>query len=51
MMSLEDLSDGKKGQVVEAIVVKEVRPGVIIISDGRAPGAVLMTEDPDRKYT
>ena len=50
-MSLKDLSDGKTGQVVEAIVVKEVKPGVIIISDGKTLGAVLVAEDPDRKYT
>ena len=51
MMSLKDLSDGKTGQVVEAIVVKEVKPGVIIIHDGKTSGAVLVAEDPDRKYT
>ena len=50
-MSLKDLSDGKTGQVVEAIVVKEVKPGVIINSDGKTSGAVLVAEDPDRKYT
>ena len=50
-MSLKDLSDGKKGQVVEAIVVKEVKPGVIINGDGKTSGAVLVAEDPDRKYT
>ena len=41
MMSLKDLSDGRKGQVVEAIMV-------IIISNDKESGAVLMTEDPDR---
>ena len=49
MMSLKDLSDGKTGQVVEAIVVKEVKPGVIIIHDGKTSGAVLVAEDPDTK--
>ena len=48
MMSLKDLSDGKKGQVVEAIMVKEVKPAVIIISNDKDSGALLMTEDPDR---
>ena len=51
MMPLKDLSDGKTGQVVEAIVVKEVKPGVIINGDGKTSGAVLVAEDPDRKYT
>ena len=51
MMSLKDLSDGKTGQVVEAIVVKEVKPGVIIIHDGKTSGDVLVAQDPDRKYT
>ena len=51
MMSLKDLSDGNTGQVVEAIVVKEVKPVVIIIHDGKTLGVVLVAEDPDRKYT
>ena len=51
MMPLKDLSDGKTGQLVVAIAVKEVKPGVIIISDGKTSGAVLVAEDPDRKYT
>ena len=50
-MSLKDLSDGKTGQVVKAILVKEVKLGVIIIHDGKTSGAVLAAEDPDRKYT
>ena len=51
LMSLKDLSDGKTGQLVVAIAVKEVKPGVIIISEGKTSGAVLVAEDPDRKYT
>ena len=51
MMPLKDLSDRKTGQLVVAIVVKEVKPGVIIIHDGKTSGAVLVAEDPDRKYT
>ena len=35
-------------KVVEAIVVKEVKPAVIIISNDKDSGALLMTEDPDR---
>ena len=46
-----NLSDGNTGQVVEAIVVKEVKPVVIIIHDGKTSGVVLVAEDPDRKYT
>ena len=35
-------------KVVEAIVVKEVKPAVIIISNDKDSGALLMTEDPPR---